>query len=85
VMYCLLKLISGDFFSFFNKIKSIIFSTLGMIFILKLIDCFIIGDKGVQSLWGLTLIVMIGVFCYFSFLMVFSFQFRYVIIKKLKK
>lgn len=56
-----------------------------MIFILKLIDCFIIGDKGVQSLWGLTLIVMIGVFCYFSFLMVFSFQFRYVIIKKLKK
>jgi len=85
VMYCLLKLISGDFFSFFNKIKSIIFSTLGMIFILKLIDCFIIGDKGVQSLWGLTLIVMIVIFCYFSFLMVFSFQFRYVIIKKLKK
>lgn len=84
VMYCLLKLISGDFLSFFNKIKSIIISTSGMLLILKVIGFFVLNDQRIDSVWYLIVLSLLGVFFYSTFMMIFSSQFRKVFFSKLK-
>ncbi|MFU8591688.1 lipopolysaccharide biosynthesis protein, partial [Klebsiella pneumoniae] len=84
VMYFLLKLISGDFLSFFRQINPIIISTCGMIFLLKMIDHFVLNINNIKNFWWLAILSIIGVCIYFSFMMLLSFQFRTVIFTKLK-
>lgn len=84
VMYCLLNSISGDFSSFFSNIKSIIFSTLGMILILKIIDLYILSNSEIENIWILLSLSLLGAFFYFSLLFLSSSQFRSLILKSIK-
>ncbi|HIB9002823.1 polysaccharide biosynthesis C-terminal domain-containing protein [Raoultella ornithinolytica] len=85
VMYCLLKSISGDFFSFFNNIKSIIFSTLGMVLILRLIDLYIFSSGEIKNIWVLLALSIFGACFYFSLLFISSPKFRDLIFKSVRK
>lgn len=76
VMYCLFKLISGGFLSFFYKIRPIILSTFLMILSLKTIDVTFINTADIKQLWILILLSLFGVFVYFFSMLIFSSDFR---------
>ncbi|SAP64587.1 polysaccharide biosynthesis protein [Raoultella planticola] len=84
VMYFLMKTIGGNIYFFFNKMASIIFSTLIMLVFLFLLDYFYSSSQ-IDSIFSLILFAFSGAIVYFLSLMLTSSLVRGFVLGKIRK
>lgn len=76
VMFCLFKIIGESFYSFFKKITPIIISTIIMAISLIAISNHFTSKNGIQSIWILILLSIIGALIYTVSILILSTQVR---------
>ncbi|WP_416262008.1 polysaccharide biosynthesis C-terminal domain-containing protein [Gibbsiella quercinecans] len=76
VMFCIFKIIGESFYSFFKKITPIIISTIIMVISLIVISNSFTSKNGIQSIWILILLSIIGALIYTVSILTLSTQVR---------